>query len=490
MTVTAVALAVALAMGLGTLGVSASDDAAGRVRIDTSGYIESESAEIHARRTLPATRAVTPSTAPTVDTAEDAGSATVPSSIVPGSVNRSSLRLEARYDAALTLGWTSRAVRVDSTATIRNTSGGSIDRVELNTVAARLGGLRLLGVTVDGATVTATIHDQTIIVPLGGILPEGETTVVRVRYAATLRSTTGNSDWLFTKANSIADLYRWLPWVSRRVAFVRPNLGDPFVTPSSPRVRVRITTDRPLVLATSGNRTASNGLTQTYEATNVRDFTITAAPDFRTRSALVGTRNVIVYYRPGQDGAAILRSAVSSLSKLQKLLGAYPYRTYRVAQSAGGLGMESPALVWIPYGLAPSRLPYLVGHETAHQWFYALVGNDQAKEPFTDEAAADFVTRYMLGSKRGSRCATDELDRSIYGYSRSCYYETIYIQGGNLLDTARRQMGSTAFWTALRGYLTDHRFGLASTKQLLQALDAATTKDLSTTFAPRFPRIY
>ena len=238
---------------------------------------------------------------------------------------------------------------------------------------------------------------------------------------------------------------------------------------------------------------AVNGIlvgAQTYEATNVRDFTITAAPDFRTRSALVGTRNVIAYYRPGQDGAAILRSAVSSLSKLQKLLGAYPYRTYRVAQSAGGLGMESPALAWIPYGLAPSRLPYLVGHETAHQWFYALVGSDQAKEPFADEASADFVTRYMLGSKRGSVCATDELDRSIYGYSRSCYYETIYIQGGNLLDTARRRMGSTAFWTALRGYLTAHRFGLASTKQLLQAIDEATTQDLSMTFASRFPRIY
>jgi hypothetical protein len=327
-------------------------------------------------------------------------------------------------------------------------------------------------------------------VPLGGVLPEGASAVVRVRYSATLRSTTGNSDWLFTRANGIADLYRWLPWVSRRIAFVRPNHGDPFVTPSSPHVRVRITTDRPMVLATSGNRTALSGLTQTFEATNVRDFTVTAAPDFRTRSAFVGSKNVIVYYRPGQDGAAILRSAVSSLTKLQRLLGAYPYRTFRVAQSAGGLGMESPAIVWIPYALASSRLPYLVGHETAHQWFYAMVGNDQAKEPFTDEAAADFVTRHMLGSKRGSTCVKSELDRSIYGYSRSCYYESIYIQGGNILDTARQRMGSTAFWKALRGYLTAHRFGLATTKELLHALDAGTSADLSTTFAPRFPRIY
>src|SRR4249919_2403568 len=59
--------------------------------------------------------------------------------IVPGFVNRSSPLLDATYDAYLWLGWGSRKVYVNSLATIRNTSGSAIDRVELNTVAARLG---------------------------------------------------------------------------------------------------------------------------------------------------------------------------------------------------------------------------------------------------------------------------------------------------------------------------------------------------------------
>ena len=92
-------------------------------------------------------------------------------------------------------------------------------------------------------------------------------------------------------------------------------------------------------------------------------------------------------------------------------------------------------------------------HEVAHQWFYGLVGNDQAREPFADEAAADFVTRYVLSQRRGSNCSTGELDHTIYYYSSSCYFEVIYIQGGNLLNTARTRMGSSAFWAALRGYL-------------------------------------
>ncbi|MEA2577889.1 MAG: Peptidase family domain, partial [Chloroflexota bacterium] len=53
-----------------------------------------------------------------------------------------------------------------------------------------------------------------------------------------------------------------------------------------------------------------------------------------------------------------------------------------------------------------------------------------------------------------------------------------------------RRMGSTAFWGALRQYVADHRFGLTSTKTLLQALDDATPVDLSKLFASRFPNYY
>ena len=103
--------------------------------------------------------------------------------------------------------------------------------------------------------------------------------------------------------------------------------------------------------------------------------------------------------------------------------------------------MESPGLIWIPTGVAASNLRYLAAHETAHQWFYGIVGNDQAKQPFADEAAADFAARYVLGLKRGSRCATATLDRTIYQYSAACYYEKIYIQGGNLLDDGAAEDG-------------------------------------------------
>lgn len=413
--------------------------------------------------------------------------------IVPGAVGQTSLFLDATYDAYLRISSTPRSIWVDSTATIRNTSGGPIDRVELNTIAARLGAIRLQPVTVDGTVVAATISDQTIVVPLGGILPDGGTARVRVRYGATLRSGLTGSNWMFTRTNGIMDLYRWLPWVSRRIAFDRPNHGDPFETPTSPMVRVRIVSGRKLVFATTGDRTgvSADGLTQTFRASDVRDFTVTAAPDYRTGSRVVGGTTVRVYYRPGAPGAAMLDAAADAFAALKGRLGPYPYPTFKVVQSAGGYGMESPGLIWIPTGVAATNLRYLAAHETAHQWFYGIVGSDQATEPFTDEAAADFAARSVLGLRRASRCATARLDRRIYDYSASCYYEDIYIQGGNLLDDARRRMGSSAFWAALRGYVAANRNRIVTTSTLLDALDAATPLDLGgTLFAPRFPRLY
>jgi hypothetical protein len=227
-------------------------------------------------------RAVVPVAAPTTSPATLPRPRTASmSAIVPGSVNRSSLFLDATYDAYLKVSWGPRSIYVDSTATIRNTSGGPIDRVELNTIAARLGAIRLQPVTVDGKPVAATISDQTIVVPLGGILPVDGVTTVRVRYGANVRSSLSGSNWMFTRTNGILDLYRWLPWVSRRIAFDRPNHGDPFETPVSGTVKVRITTSRRVVLATTGDRTgvSADGLTSTFIARNVRDFTVTAAED-------------------------------------------------------------------------------------------------------------------------------------------------------------------------------------------------------------------
>ena len=420
------------------------------------------------------------------------GGVTAPSAtgIVPGAVNATSINLSAEYLATVQLNFGTRTFHVSSTMTVTNTSGKAIDRLELNTIAARLGRMTLTLARVDGVAVRATVSDQTIHLPLGGILRPGATTTVRIGYRATLRSDTVGSNWLFTRANGVLEAHRWLPWISIRTAFDRPNHGDPFVTPTSPRVRVTIVSDRAIRWATTGEQTTPTGTTTSFEARNVRDFVFVGAPDFRTVSATVGGVLVHVWYRPGFPAASVLSAAKTALTREARLLGAYAYRTYDLAQTAGGFGMESPGLTWIPSRVPVGNLPYLVAHETGHQWFYGIVGNDQARQPYADEAATDFVARYVLGMRRGSGCATARLDLTIYQYSRACYYEDIYIQGGNFLDDTRRKMGSTAFWAGIRDYLARYRFKLGGTKALLDTLDAHTPLDLVPRFKPRFPGLY
>jgi len=406
-----------------------------------------------------------------------------------GAVNATSLNLTATYQATVRMSFATRAFAVNEAISVTNTSGIAIDRLELNTIAARLGGMTITGATVDAAAVHPTIGDQTIHLPLGGILDPGATTVVRLQYRATLRSTTTGSTWLFTRANGVLEAYRWLPWISRPTPFDRPNHGDPFVTGVSSNVRVRLISDRPMTFATTGERLFGTSTEQVFEAKNVRDFSFVGAPDFTTHSVKVGTVTVRVYGRPGFPASTVLSAAKTALSREAALLGSYPYPTYDLAQTAGGYGMESPGLTWIPAGAG--SLSYLVAHETAHQWFYGIVGNDQASQPFADEAAADFTARYVLGLRRGSRCPTVRLDLSIYRYSATCYYEDIYIQGGNLIDDARRSMGATQFWTAIRDYLAANRFSIATTQTLLVTLDRHTSLDLAAwRFRARFPSMY
>ena len=180
-----------------------------------------------------------------VATGQDTTTGTTPprpaiSALAAGAVNRTSVNLSATYAVSLTLDYASRSFMANTVATITNTSGGPIDRIELNTIAARLGRMSLRAVQVNGTNVARRVSDQTVIVPLGGVLAAGDTVQVRVHYVARLRSSLGGSDWMFTRVNGIVDAYRWIPWVSRATPFTRPNHGDPFVTPVSPEVTVTV----------------------------------------------------------------------------------------------------------------------------------------------------------------------------------------------------------------------------------------------------------
>jgi aminopeptidase N len=242
----------------------------------------------------------------------------------------------------------------------------------------------------------------------------------------------------------------------------------------------------PAAVPVTGDRTWS------FEARDVRDVSLVLASDFEVATGDAGGIAVRAFTRPGGlDGDRLVAQAVNALTAMTDRLDVpYPWPAFTIVETSGGYGLESPGLIWIPSGTAPANIPYLVHHETAHQWFYGLVGSDQQAEPFADEAASDLLARTVIGALRGSRCDRAPLDRAIPRYTRACYYEVIYIQGANFLDDLRETMGTDRFWTALHDYLEANRFGLAGTRQVLEALRAASPVDLLPLLRARFPSLY
>lgn len=400
-----------------------------------------------------------------------------------------SLGLRATYDVSATLSYAAGTLDVRSTATVTNRTDVTVGELDFNLLPVKIGQLALGDVLVGGEPAAAETGAQTITVSLPSQLEPEQSVDVLISYKAKLRTNTKDKNWMFAKLNGVVTAYRWIPWLSRKVKFARPNFGDPFVTGVSPEVRVKLTSDRSLVYATSGRRTSVSGTTQTFVAEKVRDFNFSASPRYKVYKGKAGGVKIRIYYT-SLSPTKLFKWAKRSINRFSRQVGPYPYPFYVVAQTEGGTGMESPAMTWIPRSTKSSNLAYLVAHETAHQWFYAIIGNDQAREPYADEAPADFLARDLLVSRRKSKCSVDRLDRTVYDYSSSCYYEVVYIQGGNYLADYRLLVGEQAFWTGMRAYYDEYAFKIGGTFELLAALDQAAGEGLGGGHAERFPRLF
>lgn len=404
--------------------------------------------------------------------------------------NRSTMDVVATYEARAKLFWSARRIEVWSRARVRNTSGHGIERLELNLVPARIGNMRKLKVSVDGDRVDARVAGQTVKVPLGRTVGDGDSVVLVTSYTATFRPGTSGHDFLFSSQNRVMSAMRWIPWVSRQVKYQVQGHGDPFVTPVSPLVEVTLDSDVPVRFATSGQQTSKVGNKRTFVARNVRDFNFTAARDYKVLSGWSNDRKVrIKVFTRTISASTTMTWTKRALARFSKKVGPYPYPTLVISESSGAYAMESPALVWIPARYQTARLPFILAHEIAHQWFFGVVGNDQTEDPFLDEAMAEFLTRDWFGF-RGSRCATKRLDLSMYEYTPGCYYEQIYVQGSKFLDTIRDDMGGGPFWSVVRAFWRDHKFGIATSKELLDAFLERAGNELLPRYRKRFPSLY
>jgi aminopeptidase N len=162
--------------------------------------------------------------------------------------------------------------------------------------------------------------------------------------------------------------------------------------------------------------------------------------------------------------------------------GPFPYERLAVAvlPDIGG-GIEYPAAILL--GKSQTK-DATASHEVAHEWWYGLVGDDQARDPWLDES---FAT-YAEALDRGTGPTYERMVIPIAGRGRtgrpmtfwesrqSIYFRSVYVQGAVALLRARRLSGAAAFDTALRCHVrrNAHRITTpADLRRSLQALPAA-----------------
>jgi hypothetical protein len=212
-----------------------------------------------------------------------------------------------------------------------------------------------------------------------------------------------------------------------------------------------------------------------WRATAVRDFAV-AAGRFKIVTRTAHAPNPVTVRVAVAGGAQVphdvLALTVRTLHKLARRYGPYPWSSYTVVATPdlGAEGIEYPTLVYIG---AASIVTLLVQHESAHQWFYSLVGNDQARDPWLDEALATWSQIRLAGGSVFDYRAVGPTRHvgapvSFFGSNTVEYFRQVYGGGVAALASLRADARVDC---ALKLYVARAAFTIAQPRDLLDALD-------------------
>ena len=186
----------------------------------------------------------------------------------------------------------------------------------------------------------------------------------------------------------------------------------------------------------------------------------------------------ILSYAFAEDAAAAeaaRNTAADALALYQDLYSQYPHPTLSIVEADFPDGMEYDGLFFLgeeyyrKYRGEPlSYLIAIAAHETAHQWFFGLIGNDPAMEPWLDESLAAysellFYERYFPQDTAGwwnFRVApyspAGYVDGTIYDFAAfRPYVNAVYLRGAQFLADLRSLIGDEAFFAFLKDYASE-----------------------------------
>jgi len=291
--------------------------------------------------------------------------------------------------------------------------------------------------------------------------------------------------------------------------------------------RATYTADGPIVVASTGNPTQVSATEWRYDAPRVRDVAASMSPRFSnplkdgTYRRTVGGVTLYAFLLPEHRAGGLpgLDASARAFAWYSQTVGAYPYASFIVSEMAGSARCGNYAQEYPMMELMqPDRLSRAVQpfgwdywepqHETAHAWFYGIVGNDQSRDPWLDEAMATALNLDYLRRNSSTRDYTAALRAMVVGQRgvpvsssvfsfpsvgdcvmNASYFYTVYSQGAGFLIEAQKMMGPDSYAAALRAYYRQFALKRATPADFFATMQAGSSVDLRPLF-DRYLAIY
>lgn len=322
---------------------------------------------------------------------------------------------------------------------------------------------------------THMVAPTTLLVPVEGGLEAGETVSASMRWRLDVPGPVLDRLSVNGSAVRLGSFFPLLPWVAGQGWATDPPPTSLAEASSSPTADFDVTVAAPkgLDILASGEGTDGH-----FRATTVRDFAL-AIGRFEKVTATVNAPDpvtVTVGVETSLEASAqdFLEQTTRALEVHSERYGSYPWTTFSMAvmPDLGRSGIEYPTLVF----QGPDSLQRATTHEVGHSWFYSLVGNNQARDPWLDEglttwsqARGDNILPFLLDVEPG-RGARDHLGAPMAYWDRHYgdYFAGVYAQGVRALAA----LGPPAeVDCALRAYIAANAYGIAEPSDLVDALD-------------------
>jgi len=239
----------------------------------------------------------------------------------------------------------------------------------------------------------------------------------------------------------------------------------------------------------------------TYRLEAARNFTWSVSDQYQVLTTTVGDVQVLGYsfpYHTSSDEPA-LQTTADALALYSDLFGPYPHESLSVVEADFLNGMEYEGLNFLSHafydyftGTPENNLVIIAAHEVAHQWFYGQVGNDQALEPWLDEALCTYsesffykhyypdLLEWWWDNRVRFHEPTGWVDSTIYDTNDfKVYKDAVYLRGAMFLEDLKVLIGEEAFNAFLLDYLKQYTYKQATTNGFFALLENYTDADLN-----------